>query len=75
MKKINSTDKTIKRNNNFLNDLLNIVVGMIWQISLVLIPIYLLVYKYSDFFFSLIIATITTLFLKKNWYEKLDSEF
>ena len=75
LKKINSTDKTIKRNTNFLNDLLNIVVGMIWQISLVLIPIYLLVYKYSDFFFSLIIATITTLFLKKNWYEKLDSEF
>ena len=75
LKKINLTDKTIKRNTNFLNDLLNIVVGMIWQISLVLIPIYLLVYKYSDFFFSLIIATITTLFLKKNWYEKLDSEF
>jgi Na+/proline symporter len=75
LKKINSTDNTIKQNTNFLNDLLNIVVGMIWQISLVLIPINLLVYKYSAFFFSLIIAIITTLFLKKNWYEKLDSEF
>ena len=74
LKKINLTDKTITPNTNFLNDILNIVIGMIWQISLVLIPIYLLVYKYSAFFSSLLIAIITTIFLKKNWYNKLDSE-
>ena len=74
LKKINLTDKTITPNTNFLNDILNIVIGMIWQISLVLIPIYLLVYKYSAFFSSLLIAIITTIFLKKNWYNKLGSE-
>lgn len=74
LKQINLTDKTIEPNRNFLNDILNIIIGMIWQISMVLIPIYLLVYKYSAFFSSLIIAIITTIFLKKNWYNKLDSE-
>ena len=74
LKQINLTDKTIEPNRNFLNDILNIIIGMIWQISMVLIPIYLLVYKYSAFFSSLIIAIITTIFLKKNWYNKLDSK-
>ena len=75
LNKINLSDQTIKKNNNFLSDLLNIIIGMIWQVSLVLIPIYLLVYKYLAFFTSLIIASITTFFLKKYWYEKLDSKF
>ena len=75
LKKINSSEKVINRNTNFVKDMLNVFVGMIWQISLVLIPVYLLVYQYSAFLFSLIVAIITTLFLKKNWYEKLDSDF
>ena len=75
LKKINSTEKIINPNTNFLKDLINIIVGMIWQISLVLIPVYLLVYKYSAFLFSLIVAMITTFFLKKNWYDKLDSDY
>jgi hypothetical protein len=55
--------------------MLNIFIGMVWQINMVLVPIYLLVYEYTAFTVSLGLAIGTTLILKKNWYDKLDPEF
>ena len=53
----------------------NIFIGMVWQINMVLVPIYLLVYEYTAFTVSLILVIGTTLILKKNWYDKLDPVF
>ena len=75
LKKIQSSDANVRKNDNFYRDMFNIFVGMVWQINMVLVPIYLLVYEYTAFTVSLILVIGTTLILKKNWYDKLDPVF
>ena len=75
LKKIQSSDANVRKNNNFYRDMFNIFIGMVWQINMVLVPIYLLVYEYTAFTVSLILVIGTTLILKKNWYDKLDPVF
>ena len=60
-------------NKNFRRDVLNIGVGITWQLSLVLFPIYLLVFNFSAMWVAIAVAVVTTVFLKKNWYDKLES--
>ena len=73
--KIQSSDANVRKNDNFYRDMFNIFIGMVWQINMVLIPIYLLVYEYTAFTVSLILVIGTTLILKKNWYDKIDPIF
>ena len=61
-------------NKNFRRDMLNVGVGITWQISLVLFPIYLLVFNFSAMAVAIAVAVVTTVFLKKNWYDKLEVE-
>ncbi len=75
LKKIQSSDANVRKNDNFYRDMFNIFIGMVWQINMVLVPIYLLVYEYTAFTVSLILVIGTTLILKKNWYDKLDPVF
>ena len=75
LKKIQSSDANVRKNDNFYRDMFNIFIGIVWQINMVLVPIYLLVYEYTAFTVSLILVIGTTLILKKNWYDKLDPVF
>ena len=75
LKKIQSSDPNVRKNDKFYRDMFNIFIGMVWQINMVLVPIYLLVYEYTAFTVSLILVIGTTLILKKNWYDKLDPVF
>ena len=75
LNKIQSTDANVRKNDKFYRDMFNIFIGMVWQINMVLVPIYLLVYEYTAFSVSLILTIGTTLILKKNWYDKLDPVF
>ena len=75
LNKIQSSDANVRKNDNFYRDMFNIFIGMVWQINMVLVPIYLLVYEYTAFTVSLILVIGTTLILKKNWYDKLDPVF
>lgn len=75
LNKIQSSDPNVRKNDKFYRDMFNIFIGMVWQINMVLVPIYLLVYEYTAFTVSLILVIGTTLILKKNWYDKLDPVF
>ncbi len=54
-------------------DLLNVAVGIVWQFSLVMLPIYLLIHEYRAALCCALILVITIILLKKNWYDKLES--
>jgi Na+/proline symporter len=60
-----------KPNMDFKRDMLNVVVGIIWQLSFTLIPIYLLIKNYSMTLVFVIVAIVTSIILKLNWYDKL----
>ncbi|WP_299075304.1 sodium:solute symporter family protein [uncultured Paraglaciecola sp.] len=59
-------------NSHFSRDMLNVGVGMIWQISLVVIPIYLVIQEFVPMLAGIGIMLLTSYILKKNWYDKLE---
>lgn len=61
----------LKKNKNFKHDMFNVFIGIIWQLSLTLIPIYLVIKENLSFAISCLIMLITMLILKKTWYDKL----
>ncbi|OQX97485.1 MAG: hypothetical protein B6I20_12545, partial [Bacteroidetes bacterium 4572_117] len=60
-----------KPNNEFGKDMLNSVVGIIWQMTMVLMPIYLIIREIQDMLICIVIFVMTSIFLKFNWYNKL----
>lgn len=64
----------VKQNKSFKRDMFNVAVGIIWQCSLTVIPMYIVIKEGFPLFTSIIILGITTLILKKNWYDKMNKE-
>lgn len=69
--KVVQEDAEFQRNKNFKRDMFNIVIGIIWQTSLIVIPIYLIIRENIPLISAIIILLITSIILKKNWYDKL----
>lgn len=61
----------LKRNGHFKRDMFNVGIGIIWQCALTLIPMYIVVKEGFPLLTSVLVLTITTLILKKNWYDNL----
>ncbi|MEN6386926.1 MAG: sodium:solute symporter family protein [Phycisphaerales bacterium] len=70
---IKQREPNFERNKNFSRDAINIIVGTIWQISLVTIPIYLIIREFNAMWISAVVLAATSIFLKMNWYNKLES--
>lgn len=67
-------DPAFRKNMNFKRDMVNVTVGIIWQTALVATPIYLVLKELTYTGIGLMIIGITTVILKKNWYDKLENE-
>ena len=61
-------------NQHFRRDMANVAVGITWQMSLMLFPVYMLVFNFSAMWFVIALALAATWFLKKNWYDKLEED-
>jgi SSS family solute:Na+ symporter len=72
--KVLREDPAFVPNGNFARDMVNVAVGIVWQLTFVLIPTYLLIRNYRNMWISLVVLAGTSFFLKKNWYDKLDRE-
>lgn len=73
--KVNAeTPGGIRPNTDFWRDTLNVAVGMVWQISLTAVGIFLVIRAWDEFFACLIVIAGTSFFLKKNWLDKLRDE-
>lgn len=65
-------------NRDFLRDSFNLVVGIVWQMSLVVFPIYLVIHRMEAMWITLGILAATSVILKFTWYDHLktvDREF
>jgi SSS family solute:Na+ symporter len=72
--KVMRDDPSFKPNMNFRRDMLNVAVGIIWQLTLVLIPTYLLIRSYTNMWVAVAVLVVTSIFLKFNWYDKLEND-
>ncbi|HEX8891206.1 MAG TPA: sodium:solute symporter family protein [Pyrinomonadaceae bacterium] len=67
-------DPTIERNTDAPRDLTNCGVGIIWQLMLVVTPLYVVFRDVKGTLISLAVLAATTIFLKKFWYDRLETE-
>ncbi len=54
--------------------MVNISVGIVWQCALTLVPMYIVLQYHLSLLSTILVLGITTLILKKNWYDKMNKE-
>lgn len=64
-------DPSFRGNKDFKRDMFNITVGIIWQCSLVVFPIFLVIREWIPFIISVSVMVISTLILRVTWWKKL----
>jgi SSS family solute:Na+ symporter len=72
--KIVAEDPNFEQNKNFGRDMFNVGIGIIWQTALVILPIYLILLDVLPLMITIAITLLTTLILKKNWFDKLPKD-
>jgi Na+/proline symporter len=72
LKKVLAEDPGFKRNQDFVRDMFNIVVGIVWQISLVALPLYIVIQEYQRAALTLAVTLGTSAILKFTWYNHLE---
>ena len=71
---VQKEDSTFQPNGRFSMDMLNVVIGIVWQMALVVWPIFLMIKKWDALIISLAVVAITSLSLKYLWYDPLKKE-
>ncbi|MEN7550572.1 sodium:solute symporter family protein [Rapidithrix thailandica] len=72
--KVLAEDPTFQKESHFKQDGFNILTGVVWQTSLVVMPIYIVIQDFTPAIIAFGIFFITSLILKFNWYDKLKKE-
>lgn len=62
-------------NKNFRHDMFNILVGIIWQITLMATPVFLVIREFTSLIISVGILIVTSIILKFNWWNKLEAAY
>jgi len=75
LKKVLAVDPNFVPNKNFKKDMFNVLVGITWQITLMVTPVFLVIREYNSLVIALIVLVITSTILKLNWWNKLESSY
>jgi Na+/proline symporter len=70
-KEVLKEDPNFVPNTAFKWDAFNVFIGIIWQMSMVVIPLYLLSKNSTQTIIAVIVLVITSIILKKTWYDNL----
>ena len=71
LKKVLQEDPSFQKNRDFFRDMFNIGIGMIWQICLVVLPMYIVTWQLRHAALTLGIIAVTSVILKFTWYDHL----
>lgn len=72
--KVLAENPEFKVNKDFGKDMFNVFIGIIWQTALVAMPIYFVLMDFLPMSVTIVIAIVTTLILKKTWFDKLPKD-
>jgi SSS family solute:Na+ symporter len=64
-------DPLFEANRDFARDMLNVIIGIIWQTAFVALPIYVVIHNWNGAGVCLVIIVTTSAFLKFSWYDRL----
>jgi Na+/proline symporter len=71
LKMVLAEDPGFKRNEDFLRDMFNIAVGIVWQIALVVLPLYIVIKEFQRAAITLAVVLGTSAILKFTWFDHL----
>jgi SSS family solute:Na+ symporter len=70
--KVMKEDPSFVPNRDAAHDMINVAVGIVWQLSLVTLPIYIVLKQWSWAGGILAVLVATSTFMKFNWYDRLE---
>ncbi len=70
-KKLKAEDPDFTKNNDFWLDMFNVVIGVIWQSSMILLPIYFIFRDYPKTGIVFVAFVVTSLILKYTWLDRV----
>jgi SSS family solute:Na+ symporter len=73
LKKVQAQDPSFRPNRRFGLDMANVAIAMIWQMTLVTIPLYMVLRNARGFWISMLVLVVTSFVLKKTWLEKVEA--
>jgi Na+/proline symporter len=71
LKKVLAEDPGFQKNKDFFLDMFNIVVGIVWQVSLVALPLYIVIQEWQRASLALAVTLVSSAILKFTWYDHL----
>ncbi len=69
--KLRAEHPGFEKNRNFGWDMLNVGIGLAWQIAMVAAPIYLVIQQYGRLLLALGVTAVASVLLKYTWYDRL----
>jgi len=73
LKMVLAEDPAFKRNKDFGRDMFNIAIGIVWQMALVALPIYIVIQEFDRAAIALGTILGTSAILKFTWYDHLSA--
>lgn len=70
-KKVVQQNGTISKNQNFVSDMANCAIGIVWQSSMILLPIYFVIKDNQKALYSMAVFITTSVILKYTWLDKV----
>ena len=64
-------DPSFTKNTEFWKDMGNSVIGIVWQSSMIVLPIYFIIRDYPKALISLFVFLVTSIILKYTWLDKV----
>ena len=71
LKKVLAEDPGFKRNQDFVRDMFNLVVGIVWQVALVVLPLYIVIQEFDRAAITAAVILVTSAILKFTWFDHL----
>lgn len=70
--KVKAENPNATENKNFRLDMFNVVIGVVGQMCLTVLPIYLVIGLHTEMYIALGILLVVCVILKKTWWDRLD---
>jgi hypothetical protein len=72
VKKVQAEDPSFRPNKSMGMDALNVALAMIWQMTLVTMPLYMVLKNWKGMWISIIVFVVLSWVLKKTWRDRLE---
>ncbi|MEM8523006.1 MAG: sodium:solute symporter family protein [Bacteroidota bacterium] len=73
IRKIRMENPEFVPNQDFKKDVLNVIIGIVWQMSMIVLPIYLIIREVTSLAICLMIFVLTSYLLKRFWCDQLEN--